>query len=286
MKTITEKQISELIPRFEPTRHKGDGGTVLCVCGSVGLAGAAALSAEGAYRCGAGIVRCVVPKDIYKIVSTLVPEAVFSLYDSEHLTLKAAEYIVDSTKKADCLLIGCGIGNNADTKQGVINLLKNFEVPTVIDADGINCLADDINIFSKHIGKTVITPHPAEAARLLKTDLQSIQSDRISAVKELAKICNGVAVLKGHDTLICENDEVYLCPFGNAGMAKGGSGDILAGMIAGFIAGKMPPLQSAILGVALHALAGDLAAKELTENSMLPRDILSRLPLVFKKYKN
>ncbi|MBR5451567.1 MAG: NAD(P)H-hydrate dehydratase [Clostridia bacterium] len=286
MKTITLNAVERLIPEIKDDHHKGKGGTALMLCGSYGLAGAAALAANGAYRVGVGIVRCVVPESIYSIVSTLVPEAVFSFcreYDGKRQD--DIGEILTLGEKSNAMLIGCGLGNNNYTAETVKNILQRVEIPIVLDADGLNVLSGGIEYLRRYKGEKIITPHPAEAARLLGVDTAAIQSDREKYARMLADATGAVTLLKGHDTIIAlPYSELYLCPFGNGGMGKGGSGDILAGMITGFLCQGLAPLESAILGVSIHALAGDDAAERLSKNAMMPRDILDSIPAVFKKY--
>lgn len=286
MKTITLNAVERLIPEIKDDHHKGKGGTALMLCGSYGLAGAAALAATGAYRVGVGIVRCVVPESIYSIVSTLVPESVFSFCrECEGKRQDDIGEILTLGEKSNAMLIGCGLGNNNYTAETVKNILQRAEFPIVLDADGLNVLSGGIEYLRRYKGEKIITPHPAEAARLLGVDTAAIQSDREKYARMLADATGAVTLLKGHDTIIAlPYGELYLCPFGNGGMGKGGSGDILAGMITGFLCQGLAPLESAVLGVSIHALAGDDAAERLSKNAMMPRDILDSIPAVFKKY--
>ena len=286
MKTITENAVERLIPTIQKDHHKGKGGTALMLCGSRGYAGAAALAANGAYRVGVGIVRCILPESIYSIVSTLVPEAVFSFCEELGGERRDnVEEIVSLSQKARAMLIGCGLGNNSSTAETVKSILQSAEIPLVLDADGLNVLTGGIEYLRRYKGDKIITPHPAEAARLLGLDTEVIQADREKYARMLADATGAVTVLKGNGTIIAlPYGESYLCPFGNGGMGKGGSGDILAGMITGFLCQGLAPLESAILGVAIHALAGDDAAERLSKNAMMPRDILDSIPTVFKKY--
>lgn len=286
MKTITTNAVERLIPTISDNHHKGVGGTALMLCGSKGLAGAAALSAMGAYRCGVGIVRCLIPESIYPIVSTLVPEAVFSFCEeNEGMRLDNAEQIAKLAENSKAMLIGCGLGNNKFTAETVKDLLQSLKIPAVIDADGLNVLAGGIEYLRRYKGEKIITPHPAEAARLLGVETKTVQADREKYAKLLADASGAVTVLKGHGTIICEPyGEALVCPFGNGGMGKGGSGDILSGMITAFLCQGLSALDSAVLGVCVHALAGDDAAERLSKNAMMPRDILDCIPSVFKKY--
>lgn len=276
MYEITVDDISRLAPVFKPDRHKGDGGTALMLCGSKGYAGAAALAAKSCYRCGAGIVRCVVSEDIYGIVSALVPEAVFSVSDDK---LSA---FFEASRSATAAAVGCGLGAGEDVKRTVREIISAVSLPLVLDADGLNALSDSIEYIKNHRGECVITPHPGEAARLLGCTVGEIQSDRVGAVKELAKRSGAVALLKGHGTLICDTSgNISVLTLGNAGMAKGGSGDVLTGIITSFLAQGMNAFDAAVLGAAVHSRAGDLAAERFSQTAMLPSDMISLLPEVF-----
>ncbi len=285
MKEIDINQIRLLIPHLSPDHHKGTGGTSLLVAGSVGFAGAAALSATAAYRSGAGIVRCILPERIYEIVSTLIPEAIFSpVGEEETLTESAISEILLREKNANALLVGCGMGNNQNTKALTKRILKETKIPLILDADGLNVMSDCIEYIAER-ENTVITPHPGEAARLLGIPTNEIQENREKYARVLAQKTNSVTVLKGHNTIIISpTGEECLCPYGNAGMGKGGSGDILAGMITSFVTQGLRLFDAAVLGVTLHALAGDAAAEKKGLNSMLPTDLINALPEVFKKY--
>lgn len=275
MTELTKEMLTAFLPHFDENRHKGDGGRALMAVGSYGMAGAAALAAEGAYRVGCGLVDLVLPTAIYPIVATLIPEAVY------HPTDAVDEALDKRMKTASCLLVGCGFGKG-EHQSAAVYLAVRSALPLVLDADGLNAVAGRIDCLKEHRGPLVLTPHPGEAARLLSTTVEAVQAGREEAAQELAARSGGVAVLKGHRTLIATADGLFCCPFGNAGMAKGGSGDILAGMIAGLLAQGLSARDSALLAVGLHALAGDEAAHSFSPVAMMPRDILRSLPAVLK----
>lgn len=280
MQIITGSFVKEHLPYQSPEHHKGLGGTALLLCGSEGYAGAAALAAEGCYRMGAGIVRGILPAEIYPIVSARVPEAVFTLTEPDTAGLTFCR----QTKSAG--LVGCGLGNTAETKSAVEEILAAETVPLVLDADGLNVLAGRIEYLGKYQGDLVITPHPGEAARLLGIPVTEVQENRERVVLRLAEKGNCVAVLKGHGTLVADpNGRVVRCDGGNAGMGKGGSGDVLAGMTASLLAQGVPAFESAVTAVYLHAAAGDRAAEKLSKRGMLARDLLTYLPEVLAEFE-
>ncbi len=284
MHTITLEEIEKSLPRLSPIHHKGIAGTALMLCGSKGFAGAATFAAKGFYRCGGGIAKIILPESIYPIVSALVPEAVFDFCEeSKNCRVDSSEKVLSISKKCKVILIGCGMGNNINTQNAIKEILSECNLPLILDADGLNALGGGIEYLRRYKGKKIITPHPGEAARLLGVSAEAIQNDREKYVKMLADESGAITLLKGHNTLICEPyGETYLCPFGNAGMGKGGSGDILAGMITAFMCYKQNPLSAAVLGVSVHALAGDDAANRLSQLSMMPSDILDSIPHIFK----
>ena len=259
------------MPIREQNSHKGTFGKVLNVAGSGNFIGAAYLSTLSTLKIGAGYVALSSCDKVIDSVSKLLPEAVF-MQRNEALK-KVNEFSV--------MLIGCGLGQDAKTKKEFEKFIfsaSKFDLPTVIDADGLNILAK--NDDKKLPSKTIITPHPKEAARLLGVD--DVSSDTEYAAKELAKKYNCVVVLKSHRTVICEEDKIFVNSYGNSALAKAGTGDVLAGIVAGLLAQKMTPFEAAKLGVYLHSRAGEIASEELTEYSVLASDILKYLPKAIK----
>ena len=273
-----------LKPR-DPLSNKGNYGRLLCFCGSEGMAGAAVMSAKAAIRCGAGIVDVALPRTIYPIVASHVVEPVFTLldYGPEGKLLSCGLLALQNAMtKASACLLGCGLGQNEDLKQTVFEMIADSRIPLIIDADGINLLAENINVLKAVRVPVVLTPHPGEMARLMKSTVEDVQAHRLEYAGNFASQYNVVLVLKGAGTIVAEpNGMVHLNPTGNAGMAKGGSGDVLAGMIASFVAQGIEPAKAAAGGVYLHGAAGDLCAKELSQCAMLPTDMIDMLPRLF-----
>ncbi|XOQ44739.1 MAG: Multifunctional fusion protein [Clostridium sp.] len=282
-----EKILLNMLPPRDPESNKGDFGRLLCVCGSEGMAGAAAMSTLSALRCGVGIVETAVPKSIYPIVAALAPEAVFSLLDISsdgNMTERAEQTISAALSRASACLVGCGLGKSPYAHGAVSLLLQTAKVPLVLDADGINIVAEHIDALNTASAPLVLTPHPGEMARLLKTSVKEVQQNREHYAFWFAKKYGVILVLKGAGTLVASpQGRLYRNTTGNPGMAKGGSGDVLAGMIASFAAQGIDLFQAAAGAVYLHGLAGDECAKSLSQCAMLPTDLIGKLPELFLK---
>lgn len=282
---ISEKSVRRCFSPRRQNTNKGDFGKLLCVVGSVGMTGAAFLSVSAALRCGAGLVYLAAPKDACTILAGRLTEPVLCLLPQTAggtLSADGAPVLRSRLRAASACLIGCGLGCNGDTQKIVEDLLLHSTAPIVLDADGINCAAKHIDIWKRAGAPLVLTPHPGEMARLTGKSIGEIQSRRLESAREFAVEHGVVLVLKGAGTVIGLPDGRCLVnATGNPGMAKGGSGDLLAGMIASFLAQGMAPEKAAMCGVYLHGKAGDRTAKDLSEQAMLPSDLLSRLPALF-----
>ena len=259
--------------------HKGTFGTAVMFCGSYGMAGAAILSARACLRSGVGIAKCVIPKSIYEILTVGVPEAVCSIAKQ---TLKGgfkgSANIRKPLEKATAVLVGCGIGNNRNTQKLVKRILENVNVPTVVDADGINALVSNINVLRKTNASIVITPHPAEMARLTGLSVKEVEQDRVKVATDFAKEYTCFVVLKGANTIVATPDgQVFFNTCGNSGMATGGSGDVLAGMIVSYLAQGIDTLTAVKTAVFLHSDFADKVANEIGEQALLPSDIIEAL---------
>lgn len=270
-----------LTPRLADS-HKGTYGTLLTVCGSYGMAGAAVLSASAAMRCGVGLTVGAVPADIYPIVGGALPESVFAPYAEG----EAMAAITLWLSKATAVLAGCGLGQRTDAKEAVWWLLDSGEKPLVLDADGINAAARHIPIRKTASAPLILTPHPAEMARLLHCTVEQVQRNREGAALEAARQWHAVTVLKGHRTVVAhENGILFVNENGNPGMATAGSGDVLAGMIASFLAQGMTAEDAAVCGVYLHGAAGDLAAAQLSQRALMASDLVKALPKLFSQFE-
>ncbi len=265
--------------------HKGTMGTLLSVCGSYGMAGAAVLSSLAALRSGVGLLKCALPRSVYPIAACRVPESVY-LPLRENCDGKTAADNADFllVQDADALLMGCGLSVCDDTRALVRRLLLSFERPMLLDADALNCIADDPSVLRQAKAPVVITPHPAEMGRLLGVTAKEVNADRAKTAREFAARYNVITVLKGAGTVIAApSGRALLNTTGNSGMATGGSGDVLAGICAALLAQGKAPFNCAAAAVYLHGLAGDLAAKRLGKISMLPSDIIDELPNAFRE---
>ncbi len=285
---ITDREfVREKLPGRAEDTNKYRVGTLMCVCGSYKMAGAAVLAARSALRMGAGLVRCVVPEDIYPIVSSAVPEAVFEILtqnESGSIDKSCVSRVIRLANKSDAVLLGCGLGLHPDMQSLVLSLFYHAEVPLIVDADGINCISKHINVLKDRIFPTILTPHEGEMSRLSGLDAEYIRNHREEVAVEFSRENSAVVVLKGKDTVIaCADRAPVHNPTGNPGMAVAGSGDVLAGMIASLVAQGADCGDAAAVGAFLHGLAGDIAAQELTEYSMLPSDIIERIPRAIKE---
>ncbi|MGN0479548.1 MAG: NAD(P)H-hydrate dehydratase, partial [Hominenteromicrobium sp.] len=268
-----------LFPKRDPESHKGTYGRLLMLCGSIGMAGACMMAARAALRSGVGLLNIAVPHALYPILAPAVPEAVFTLYDpDETLGPRLAEAI----QKADACLVGCGLGTAPYAERIVQTVLESARCPVVLDADALNILAKAPEKLLIPHAPVIVTPHPGEMSRLCGKPMADIRADRIRTAKEFAAKYRVITVLKGAGTVTAAPDgEVRINTTGNAGMAKGGSGDVLAGMTGSLLAQGMKPFEAAYAAVCIHGAAGDRCAEKRSEHGMLPTDLIEMLPEVF-----
>ena len=238
------------------------------------------MAAMGALRTGSGLVYLGVPESIYAIEAMKLNEAiVFPLPERNgKLSSQAIPLLFERMSAMDAILIGPGIGNSEEVFTVTKSVLENFPGPMVVDADGINVLAEHKDILRGRTAPTVITPHPGEFQRLVGMP----SSDRLADAVAFAKMFGVTVALKGHETVITNGESAYLNPTGNPGMAVGGSGDVLAGMIVSMLGQKIDPLLSAACSAWLHGAAGDVCAEQLGQYGMLPTDMLEVLPRLLK----
>lgn len=280
MLELDHKAVLNILPDRDIMAHKGDFGRVLLLCGSLGYTGAAYLAAMGALRTGAGLVYLGVPESIYAIEAVKLNEAiVFPLPDEEgKLALSAAEEIKNLLPKMDAVLIGPGLGQSKGALAALKTVLRAFNGPVVLDADGINLLAGHMYLLRGRTAPTVLTPHEGEFRRLAG----EFGADRHSAAEKMAREQEVIVVLKGHGTIITDGQMTYRNPTGNPGMAAGGSGDVLAGMIVSLLGQGIAPMEATAAAVWLHGAAGDRCAEKLGQYAMLPTDLLEELPRLMK----
>lgn len=287
--TLEQKELFPLFRRREEDTNKGSFGTLFSVCGSTGMAGAALLSARAALRSGVGLVDLALPAELYPVVAGALAEPVYTLLRQTARGLLSEESAALLNRKmldASAVLIGCGLGKSAFARSLLRRVAACSAAPLVIDADGINLLAENIDILKTVRASVILTPHPGEMARLLGTTAAQIQAHRLAYARRFAKEHGVILVLKGSGTLVASPDgKIFLNPTGNPGMAKGGSGDVLAGMIASLAAQGIPPFWAAVCGVYLHGLSGDRCAARLSQCAMLPSDFIEELPLLFSEFE-
>jgi hydroxyethylthiazole kinase-like uncharacterized protein yjeF len=265
---IDKKIIQQIFKRRSKFAHKGNFGHVLLLAGSYGKMGAALIAAKACLKSGAGLLTCHVPKCGYVIMQTAIPEAMVTTDDDEFILTGTKEEI----SKYNVLGIGPGIGTDAKTKFFFESILKHYKRPVVIDADALNILSSDNKMLELLPRFSILTPHPKEFERLFRVSENDF--DRIESARENAKKNQCIIILKGHNTFIALPDgNGYFNSTGNAGMAKGGSGDALTGMLTGFLAQGYQPWEAALISVYLHGLAGDIAASYFSEQSMLASDL-------------
>lgn len=276
VKSLDSNTVREYIPTRNPKTHKGDYGRVLLLCGSRGFTGAAALAAMGSLRSGAGVVYLGVPESIYEIEAIkLLEPVVIPLPDTDGMfSVDAREKILSLLPKMDAVLIGPGIGQSEGTFAVVKSVLENSKCPVVLDADGINVLSEHKDILRDRYLPTILTPHDGEFYRLGGLPGE----DRCAAAVSMAQELRCIILLKGHRTVITDGTEVYVNQTGNPGMATGGSGDVLSGIIVSLLGQRIDPVLAAACGAWLHGKAGDLCAGELGQYGMLPQDMVNALP--------
>jgi NAD(P)H-hydrate epimerase len=282
---LLESKVGRWLPPRPTLSHKGSYGHLLIVAGSLGKSGAAMLCGVGGLRVGTGLVTLCVPSELNQVVESGFWEAMtVPLHSAAHGILSINDYAVikDAVQGKDALVIGPGIGTADETAELVIKLYRETEIPVIVDADGLNILAADKSSLKKTAGPRILTPHPGEMSRLTGIAIRDIMRNRIALTQEFAAKYNVFVVLKGVDTLVCDpKGNTAINPTGNPGMATGGMGDVLAGIIGGFLAQGLSPWQACCLGVFSHGLAGDRLAEE-TGIGYLASELADQLPFVLE----
>lgn len=279
--------LPSLPPRYAES-NKGDFGRVLIAAGSRGMSGAAVLSGQGALRGGAGLVRVGVPAEILPQVAAANPCYLTAPLPQDldgKLALQALEPLLALVEANNVFAVGPGLGRGADLTELVSQLLVRVPIPMVLDADGLNAIMHRCERLQEHEAPLIVTPHPGEFARLVGGDVATVQSFRQELAVCFALEHDVVLVLKGHKTIVTNGRRLYRNSTGNPGMATGGTGDVLTGLIAAFLGQGLEPFAAAQLGVYLHGLAGDLARDDLGEVSLIATDVLNYLPKAIVRFQ-
>ncbi len=282
------REMRELLPARPWGSHKGTFGHVLVLAGSAGKTGAAALTSEGALRAGAGLVTLGIAASLNDIMEAKITEAMTLALPEAHgaraLGRAALEPIFKFLDPRSALALGPGLGTHPETQEVVRHLVKHLPQPLVVDADGVNAIAADPSCLPA-AGPRVLTPHPGEMARLVGAGVQEVQARRLGLARETAARLGVVLVLKGAQTLVAAPDgRVSLNPTGNPALASGGTGDVLTGLIGGYLAQGLAPWDAARLGVYLHGLAADFWAAQYGPRSLIAGDLLAMFPEVVAEF--
>ena len=275
------------LPPRAPDSNKAHFGRILVVAGSRGMSGAAILCASAALRAGAGLVKAAVPAEILSIVGAGNPcYMTAALPDADgRIALSAFRTLESLSAAHEVSAIGPGLDRSAELSALMVEMVTKVPNPMVIDADGLNALAGQVEKLRREQTLRIITPHPGEFARLLQVDTKTVQAQRHERAVEFARAQNCVVVLKGQGTVVTDGRRVYQNATGNPGMAKGGAGDVLTGVIAALLGQHLAPFEAAQLGVYLHGLAGDLARDQIGEVSLLATDLLDFLPAAIRQHQ-
>ena len=278
--------VKSVIPKRAYDSHKGTFGKLLNIAGSRTMPGAAVLSTAAALRSGAGLVKLAG-------VDSVVDTAAAGIHECTLLPLKAApcgaiayenaDVLVSEMNRSTITAVGCGLSVCDDTKKLVKELIMRSEVPLLIDADGLNCIAPCIDIIRNAKGGAAVTPHPAELGRLLGIPTSEVTADRLGAAQRFNSLYETVILAKGVPTFVVGNDSAYVSFTGNAGLARGGSGDVLTGIAAGIMAMGVPAAEALACAAYIHGRAADRAAERLSQTGMLPSDVIAELPFVFRE---
>ncbi|NLM13535.1 MAG: NAD(P)H-hydrate dehydratase [Epulopiscium sp.] len=287
MNILMDEEVGSFIPSRFPRSNKGTYGRVQVLAGSKGMTGAAALTCTGAFKIGAGLVSLGIPRSINDILQTKLTEVItIPIREKDgKLCRESFEDIKPYLEKATVIAVGPGIGQGPQIIEFMELLIKNIRIPLVVDADGINAIAKNIEMLRNLKVPVVLTPHPGEMGRLIHKSTEEVLANPIGIVREFCHKWNVILVLKDAKTIIGDPDgQIYINTTGNPGMATAGSGDVLTGIIAGLIGQGLNPYKAAVLGAFIHGKAGDLAASELGQHGMLAGDICNYVPKAMKLY--
>ncbi len=287
--TLESHELEGLLPFRGDSSHKNDFGHVLVIAGSMNMPGAACLCANAALVTGAGLVTVAFPKSAYPSLAAHTLEAMLcplpETYDG-FISEEAVEILKEKIKKATVVVIGPGLGQGPNVENVVEAVMHETACPIVLDADALNAVADRTELFKTAHGPIIITPHPGEMSRISAIPTPIIQENRIKVAKEFADTCNVTVLLKGPATVVASPDRnlKYINQTGNAGLAKGGSGDVLAGIVAAMLAQGLEPFEAAALGAYVHGYAGDIAAEKYSKNAMVASDLFEGIGLIYLRH--
>jgi ADP-dependent NAD(P)H-hydrate dehydratase len=280
------------LPKLPPRKldaHKGDFGTALLIGGSRGMTGAISLSGMAALRGGAGLVKLAVPFSSQEVVAGFEPSYMTIALPADEagrISLPARELIMELAEKATAIACGPGLGRSAELDELVGWMYTNLKQPAVFDADSLNALATHHDLLARPGGPRIITPHPGEFQRLIGSKARLERAEMEKAALNRAARSNIVVLLKGHRTLITDGQQQTHNTTGNPGMATGGTGDVLTGLTTALLCQGLSPFDAARLAAHIHGLAGDLAAEELGQVSLIASDLVPWLPAAFKQAEN
>ena len=264
--------VKSALPERAVDSNKGDFGKVLCICGSEDMTGAAVMSVGAALRSGAGIVTLASVECVSDIVKCRYPEPIYKKLEFDDASCTAA--FLNDIKNYSAVLVGCGLGKSENKRLFIENIIRSYKGTLIIDADGINLISHNINILKEAECTVILTPHPAEFSRISGINVPFVNENRIKCAKDFSKAYRCITVLKGAGTVITDGDKTAVNTSGNPGLAKGGSGDVLAGLIAGLAANKsVSPFDAATCGVFLHGKAADVLKAKYSEYGLLPSDL-------------
>lgn len=288
MSDPTELRDLPPIPRRQPDTHKGDYGRVLVIAGSPGMTGAACLAGDAALKAGAGLVTVACPDSVQPVVAAKLTAVMTRPLPSGPrgaLSAAAIDDVLRLAESQDALCIGPGLSQDPGTVFAVRRIIADLRVPFLLDADGLNALAGAVEVLGRLRTAAILTPHPGEMARLVSRSARDVAAQRAEVASEFTGRFPVVLCLKGHRTVVAAAGRIYFNRTGNPGMATGGSGDVLAGLGAAYLARRFAPFEAACLAVHLHGLAGDIAARSVGEEGLTAEDILAHVPKAIREYQ-
>jgi len=290
MELLDAETVRRCLPKFDGQTHKGTRGRVVLVAGATGLTGAATLSALGAQRVGAGLVTVACAESLNAILEVKLTEpmtAPVPEVPGGFLSSKALGRILSLAAKVNAVVLGPGVGRHHETGTLMKELVLKLTAPMVVDADALNLLGGQTDVFRAARAPVIVTPHPGEAAGLLKTTIPDVESRRLAVAKQIAREYNVTAILKGPWTVVASpSGEVRINPTGNRALGTAGTGDVLSGILGGLLAQRLSPFDAAAVGVYVHGLAGERASKKLGLDGVLAGDLLPEIPRVLRRLRN